>query len=88
MLGGISYSTKKEKEMDNAGVKFAYEHKDKAVAFSKIQALSLGMVLVLSLLTLRDSFTCTGNFAECDAIRSKLSCKAQLVSPISLAFDV
>lgn len=74
--GGISYSTQFEKDEESRTVKYAYELRDKAVYFIKYQFLSLCCVLVLSLVTMRDSFTCTSSFTECDAIRSKLSCKA------------
>ena len=76
MLGGISYSTEYEKDEESRSVKYAYELRDKAVRYVKIQAMSLCFVFILSLVTLRDSFTCTGSFQECDSIRSKISCKA------------
>lgn len=88
MLGVINYSTEQEKDMESRSVKYAYQLRDNSVKFIKYQAASLLGVLTLSLFTLRDSFTCTGSFDECDTIRSKLSCKAQLVSPISLQFNV
>ena len=86
MLGGISYSTQEEKDLESASVKYAYQHKDKALRHTIQQAGVLAVLLLLSLLNLRDSFTCTGSFEECDAIRGKLSCKAQLVSPIQIQF--
>ena len=76
MLGGISYSTEYEKDEESRSVKYAYELRDKSVRYVKYQAMCLCCVLVLTLVTLRDSFTCTGSFAECDTIRSKISCKA------------
>ena len=87
-LGGISYSTEQEKDIESRSVKHSYELRDKAVRFIQCQAGVLSSVLVLSLFTLRDSFSCNGSFAECDQIRSKLTCKAQLVSPMSLNFNV
>ena len=48
----------------------------------------LTIVFCLSLYTLRDSFSCSGSFEECNEIRSKISCKAHLVSPIMLHFPV
>ena len=76
MLGGIAYSTQEEKDQESRSVKYAYDLKDRAMRFAASQAVCLGVLLFLSLVTLRDSFTCTGSFAECDAIRGKLSCKA------------
>ena len=84
--GGISYSTADEKDMESKSVKYAYELKDKAIRFMTYQAFCLSLLLFFSLLTLRDSFTCTGSYSECDDIRGRLSCKASLVSPISLQF--
>ena len=46
------------------------------------------MLLLLSFVTLRDSVKCSGSFAECDKIRSNVSCKAQLVSPIYVSFPI
>ena len=76
MLGGIAYSTKEEKDIESRSVKYAYDLKDKALKFAASQAACLGVLLFLSLVTLRDSFKCTGSFSECDDIRGKLSCKA------------
>ena len=41
---------------------------------------------MISLWTLRDSFSCTGSFEECEKIRRSLVCKADLVSPLMLTF--
>ena len=46
------------------------------------------MLLILSFATLRDSVKCSGSFAECDKIRSSVSCKAQLVPPIYVSFPI
>ena len=53
-----------------------------------LQAGFLGILLLLSLSTLRDSNKCDGTQSECDKIRSSVSCKAQLVSPIALSFPI
>ena len=76
MLGGIAYSTQQEKDIESRSVKYAYEIRDRAVRFATGQAACLTLLFFFSLITLRDSFTCTGSFNECDAIRGKLSCKA------------
>ena len=88
MLGGISYSTAEEKDNESKSVKYAYELKDRAIRFMMYQGACLSMLFFFCLITLRDSFGCTGSFAECDEIRGKLSCKASLVSPVSLQFKV
>ena len=76
MISGINYSTQSEKDMELKSVKYAYEIRDKALQHARYQAASLSLVLLLSILTLRDSFSCTGSFEECDQVRSALSCKA------------
>jgi len=51
-----------------------------------LQAFSLVALLFMSLLTLRDSFSCSGLFDECQNIKRSLVCKADLVPPLSLSF--
>ena len=75
-INSLSYSTEAEKDIESRSVKYAYELRDKAIKYARWQLASLSTVLVLSLWTLRDSFSCTGSFEECDNIRSNLTCKA------------
>ena len=74
--------------MEDRGIQHAYQVKDKAIRYMMLQGLSLAMLFMMSMATLRDSFSCSGSHTECDQLRSKLVCKASLVSPINVAFPL
>ena len=87
-MKNYSYSTDNEKQKDEKAGQFAYQLKDSAMRYMILQAGFLGILLLLSLSTLRDSNKCDGTQSECDKIRSSVSCKAQLVSPIAISFPI
>ena len=75
-MNHFNYSTQNEKDKEESANVFAYQLRDGAMKYMMIQGACLGLLLVLSLATLRDSVKCSGSFNECDKIRSNVSCKS------------